>query len=265
MKNIQFKMPWFNNRWAKIRAPREYVDPDDRYFIGCNSENELKWEVKRGKRKHNYYYSQLPRYFDYMANITRLMDCCKLKPEPSECDKPLIFISLLEAPNHEFTFFAEPGCYFQQSKFTPYFGLGISKEGDLLKGGLMIGTDIDLSLCGAIRFQYHFVSFPFSILNPMRVWQSPNSKNVIERYGRLYLGTELKTRFNNKGRNYLEQNIHLGLSIVHTSVHAFLPGIFIQYGLAYDYLRINSTKLYSVIQLGLDMKIYRVRKRNIWK
>jgi hypothetical protein len=265
MKNIQFKMPWFNNRWAKIRAPREFVDPDDRYFIGCNSEIELKWETKKAKRKQNYYYSRLPRSFDHMANITRLMDCCKLKPEPSECDKALIFISDLGAPDNSFVFFAEPGCYFQQSKFTPYCGFGLSKEGNLLRGSFMIGTDIDLSLCGSLRFQYHFVSFPFSMLNPVRVWQSPNAEHVIERYGRLYLGTELKTRFNDKGRNYLEQNIHLGLAIVHTSIDAFLPRIFIQYGVGYDYLRISSSKLNSVVQLGLDMRIGSIKRKYKWR
>jgi hypothetical protein len=255
MKNIQFRTTWFNNRWAWIRVPQEYVNLNDRYFIGCNAENELKWEVRKGKRKQAYYYSKLPRYFNYMVNITRRMDCCKYDPEPSECDKPMIFLSDLASPDKSFKLIAEIGSYYQQKSIIPYFGLGVSKEGEVLRGSFILGTDLDLSVCGAFRFQYQFVSFPFSALNPVSVWQSPSHRAVIERYGRLYLGTELKSRINKKSGNYLEQNIHLGLAFVNASYDSFLPRIFIQYGLGYDYLRINSKRLYPVLQLGLNMRI----------
>lgn len=261
MENIQFKTRLFNNKWVKIRAPREYVNIEDRYFIGCGFQNELVWETKKSRRKQNYYYSKLPRHFNYIANITRVMDCCKNNPEPSECDRPIIFCRTLGEPDRSFILNAEIGSHYQQSKFTPYAGLGISKEGFFSRVSILAGADIDLSFYGSLRYQYHFLSFPFSVFNLFSTWQSPTEQQVITRYGRLYLGTELKTRINKTKQDYLEQNIHIGLAAVNTNSDAFIPRIFVQYGLGFDYLGTYSTGVYSIVQLGLNMKIARLNKK----
>jgi hypothetical protein len=261
MENIQFRTRLFNNKWVKIRAPREYVNTEDRYFIGCGFQNELVWETKQSRRKQNYYYSRLPRRFNYIANITRVMDCCKNNPEPSECDRPMIYCRTLGEPDRSFILNAEIGSHYQQSTITPYAGLGISKEGLFSRVSILAGTDMDLSFYGSLRYQYHFFSFPFSVFNPFSTWQSPTEQQVISRYGRLYLGTELKTRINEKKQDYLEQNIHFGLAAVNTNRDAFIPRIFVQFGLGFDYLGTYSTGVYSIVQFGLNMKIARLNEK----
>ncbi|HBH07722.1 MAG TPA: hypothetical protein DDX92_14090 [Flavobacteriales bacterium] len=261
MENIQFKTSLFNRNSVKIRTPREYINLEDRYFIGCGFQNELVWDTKKGRRKQNYYYSRLPRHFNYISNITRVMDCCKNNPEPSECDRPLIFCRTLGEPDRSFILNAEIGSHYQQSTLTPYTGLGISKEGYFSRVSILAGTDIDLSFYGSLRYQYHFLSFPFSAMNPFSTWQSPTSQQVINRYGRLYLGTEIKTRFNENKQDYLEQNVHIGLAAVNTNRDALIPRIFIQYGIGFDYLGTYATGAYSIVQLGLNMKIARLNKK----
>jgi len=261
MENIQFQTRLFNNKWVKIRTPREYVNIEDRYFIGCGFQNELVWDSKKGRKQQNYYYSRLPRHFNYIVNITRVMDCCKNNPEPSECDKPMIYCRTLGEPDRSFMLNAEFGSHYQQSTITPYAGFGISKEGYFSRVSILAGTDIDLSLCGSLRYQYHFLSFPFSVFNPLSSWQSPTAQRVINKYGRLYFGTELKTRINENKQDYLEHNFHIGLAAVNTNRDAFIPRLFIQYGIGFDYLGTYSTGVYSIFQLGLNMKIARLNKK----
>lgn len=262
MDNIQLKTNIFNITSVKIRAPREYVNVEDRYFIGCGLQNELTWETKRARRKQNYYYLRLPRHFNYIANITRVMDCCKNKSEPSECDKPMIYCATLGVPDKSFVFNIEVGSNYQQSEYIPYAGLGISKEGLFSRVSILAGTDSDFGFYGSLRYQYHFLSFPFSVFNPFSVWQSPTEQQTIYRYGRLYLGTELKTRINEAKYDFFEQNIHIGLAAVNTNTDAFIPRIFVQYGFGFDYLGTYSKSGYSFVQLGLNMKIARVNKKS---
>lgn len=260
MENIQFRVRWFNHQWVTIRAPRVYVNLEDHYFIGCNFENEMIWETRKGKRKQNYFYSKLPLRFTYIENITRLMECCKSNPEPSQCDIPLIYIHEFGKPNSSFLLNLETGSYYQQLTVTPYAGLAISKENIYNRVSISAGTDIDFNFYGSLRYQYHFLSFSFQMLNPYSLWESPSEQKVIDRYGRLYLGSELKTRMNKTKQNFLEQNIHIGLAAINTSVNAFIPRIFLQYGLGYDYLGNYSKEIYSIVQVGIDMKIARLNK-----
>ncbi len=95
----------------------------------------------------------------------------------------------------------------------------------------------------------------------MSTWQSPTKKQIINKYGRLYLGTELKTSINKTKKNYLEQNIHIGLAAINTNRNAFIPRVFIQYGLGFDYLGTYSTEVYSIVQIGLNIKIARLSEK----
>ena len=261
MENVQLKSSPFNNRSVKVRIPREYVNIDDKYFIGCGFQNELKWETKKGRKKKNYYYSEIPRYYNYIDNITRVMGCCKSNPEPSECDKSIIYCSTLREPDSSFILNAEIGNYYQQLTHSPYGAFGISKEGCFSRISIIAGTDIDLSFYSSLRYQYHFLSFPFSYLNPLSIWEIPTKQQVINKYSRFYLGTELKTRINDNKQDYFEQNIHIGLAAVNTNRDAFIPRIFVQYGIGFDYLETYATGIYAIVQLGINMKIVRLNKK----
>ena len=258
MENIQFKTILFNDRWVRIRVPREYVNIKDKYFIACNTETEIVWKTKNRRRKRNYYFTRLPKHFNVIANITRIMDCCKYNSEPSECNKPKISCQSFGSSDKSFILNAEIGNHYQQSTISPYAAIGISKEGDFTRFSFLTGTDNDLSLYSSLRFQYYFSSFLFSSLNPFSTWHNPTKLNIINRYGRLYLGTELKTRINKTQEEHLEQNLHIGLAFVNTNEDAFVPRIFIQYGFGFEYLASNSKGKYSILQIGLNMNIARL-------
>jgi len=260
MENMQIKRSLFNRTSVEIRVPREYINYEDKYYIGCGYENELIWTTKKGKRKQNYFYSHLPLYFNYLGNITRVMKCCKSNPEPSECDKKLIYNSIFCSAKGGLTLNAELGTYYQQSKITPYIAIGLFKEGSFSRVSLFVGTDNKLSIYSSLRYQIHIISFPYNILNPFSTWQSPKQQQVIYRYGRLYLGTELKSRFILNNPYHLEQNIHIGFAAVNTNYNAIIPRIFLEYGIGYDYLGVYSKRVYSIVQLGLNIKIARFKK-----
>ncbi len=261
MENIQFKPLFFNKKKVSIRAPREFVLLEDRYYMGCGFHNKLLWETKKAKRKRSYYYSKLTRNYNAISNITRVMDCCKNDPEPSACDKSIIQCASLGVPDSSFVLNAEIGSHHQQSTLTPYFGIGISKEGWFNRFSLFAGTDLDLRFQAALRYQFHFLSFPFNAINPTAKWQSASQQLYIQRYARMYLGTEVKTRMNKPVDDYLEQNIHIGLAAVNTSRDAFIPRIFVQYGLAADYLRNVSEDVYPLLQVGLNVKLARIKNK----
>lgn len=256
MKNAQYKTLFLNNKWLKIRIPREYVNSDDHYFIGCTFDHELKWETKKGRRRQRYYYAKLPISFNHVKNITRVMDCCEGNPEPSNCDLSMINCSTIGPVNQSFMLNLEIGNLYQQSINTPYIGIGISKQGLLSRTSILVGTDINLGFLSSIRYQHHFLSFPFNAINPFSTWQTPDKRQFVNTYGRLYLGTELKTRISKSTESYLEQNIHIGLRAVHNRRNAF-----IQYGLGLDYLENNSSNLYPIVQIGLNIKIKNLSNR----
>lgn len=261
MENIQVKTKIFNRKTVSIRAPKEYVDITDKYYIGCNYDLPLYWKTHQGKRNKNYYFTQLPIYNLYLKNIVRTMECCNSNPELSECDKALIKCQTLSSVDKSVTLIGELGNHYQFVQHIPYVSMGISKCGNYSQSALLIGTDIKLNLYGSLRCQFNFVSFPFSALNPISSWQSPNNIYEIEKYGRLYIGTELKTRFNNSTPDLFEQNVHLGISYVNSIYRALIPRVFIQYGIGYDYLKNYSIKPYSVFQMGINFRIARLGKR----
>ncbi|MCH8902806.1 MAG: OmpA family protein [Bacteroidetes bacterium] len=255
MHNILFKYMPFSFRSVKIRAPRKYVVIDDQYYIGCGLERELVWTTKRGRRKRNYYYSRLPIEFGYtIANITRVMDCCESDPEPSECDVPMIDIRSTPWEGEPLNLNVEIGSHYQQSTITPYVGIAISAEGLSSRAALLVGTDVDLSFISSLRYQLTYLSFPLNRLNPISGWQNPK-KIGSGKFDRFYLGAELKIKINETQQSYLEQNIHLGLAISNIQNGPSISRIFIQYGIGFDYLGNNSSGVYSIAQLGMNIKI----------
>ncbi len=255
MYAIQYKTTLFNRTFVNIRAPREYVDTAFSYYIGCGFNNKLVWETKKGRRKKNYYYTRLPLHLNYIDNITRTMNCCKSAPEPSECGKAIIQCATLGTIDKSITLGLEAGNYYQQRTNYPYLGLGISKAGDYSQVMLLFAKGLDRSYYGSFRYQYNFLSFPFSAINPFSTWKSPGNVKVIYKYCRLYAGTEFKTRVQNAEQNYFEQNLHLGLSIVNTERGIFIQRFFVQCGIGLDYLRKNSSGPYPIFQIGMNMKL----------
>jgi len=264
MDNLQFKNMIFKRDLAKVRVPREYIHTDEEYYISDYGNRLISWKTKRGRKKRNYYFTKLPIKDNFLLNITRKMECCKFISEHSGCGSSIISCGGVRSngPNRLINLNIEVGSYYQQSSFIPYAGINLDFYGFKNRINIVAGTDINLGFHSAARFQYYPFSFPLDILNSTKSWKQMANVEPLQRFGQVYIGTELKTSIHNKTGNYLEQNIHLGIEVVNIERGAILPRVFIQYGLGFDYLRTNSTNIYPVFQIGVNFKIARLSKLN---
>ncbi len=256
MKHLQAKPSFFRPRSVKIRALREYVNPGDRYYIGCDLERELIWKTQKGKRNSKYYYAALPIRGYYVENIIRVMECCKSKQEPSECNIGMLGCGGISMPDKSILLLAEAGDHYRSGQHRPYLALGLSNWGSRNLFSLFAGSNPDLDIYGSLRYQYHFLNFLFSMLNPASQWQSPGSLWPGNRYGSLYIGSELNA-WKSTGNNadLLEQNLHLGFASMSLRNRPVIPRIFVQCGIGYDYLKHYSLKPYVVAQVGIQFRL----------
>lgn len=256
MDHLQVKVKLFDQSKVKIRARREYVYLEDKYLIGCSLEHELLWSVKKGRSNRRYYFASLPVYGFYLGNIVRVMDCCKSKPEPSECERGRISCGTSWAsPDKGLMFFIEGGDHYRPDTHTPYLALGLSKSWESARVSLLAGTNPDLDIYGSLRYQYHYLSVPVLRLSSLSGWQTPGS--IWPRYGlRLYAGTELNAlKSTGSKSDLLEQNLHLGAALVNLRQKPIFYRLFIQAGIAYDYLQNHSTTAYFIAQAGIQFRL----------
>jgi hypothetical protein len=190
------------------------------------------------------------------------MECCEADPEPSECDKEIINYSTLMGSDPAYILQLELGSHFQNAEAKPYAALSLSKDLVSSRFHFLVGTDIDWSFSSSLRYQEHLISFPYNSLNPFEEWKKPSEIKPISSYARIYAGTELKTRLHSEQTSYLEQNVHLGFASVNTRPGALIPRIFIQYGIGGDYLGNYDAGLYSIVQVGIDVKLARFSSKN---
>ncbi len=254
MSNIQIKTKLFNRKVVGIRAPREYVNLSDNYYIENGLQKKLPWRAKRGSRKQNYFYTELPIYNNYVANITRLMKCCTAKSEFGDWENRTIYCATRNRQKKIYSLLVELGDHYQFSQNSPYASLGINTKGYFSDIALNVGTDLKLNLYSSLRYQFNFLTFPFRTIKTGS-WQTPGALFSSEKYGRLYLGTELKSRFNTSRLTLVEQNLHAGVSYINEKRKALIPKIFIQYGIGYDYSGNYSTTFYPIAQVGLNIRI----------
>ena len=67
----------------------------------------------------------------------------------------------------------------------------------------------------------------------------------------LYVGAEYRRSKNENDAIFSEQNIHTGIAMKFDNRN--LQRIFLQYGIGYDFNKINATKVYTLLQFGLVM------------
>ena len=259
MRRIQIKVPFFvfRRNYVNVRAPKEYVYIEDTYFIDCHIANTLNWRTKKGKKKQNYYYSRLPVSTNRcISNITRLMSDCKHKPEPSHCDKCMYSIEGGFVIDESLLLNVEIGGRYFASKFTAYAGLEASKEWRYSRIAAQFALEYNLRYHGALSYQFHFSTFSYYNAKKLHSWASPSSYSLISRYGRLYVGTDLRSGINKEKQPYIEQGLFLGF--VSVNYDLFLSRIYIQGGVGVDYLKNLSPTFYPTVQVGVTMRIARL-------
>ncbi len=253
MYNLQIKIPFFLNRpWINARVPREYVDISVAYYIGCKRDWRVRWAEKSGRKNKKYYFTRLPLRLLYVENITRYMDCCSFNPEPSECDRPFIGICPMAPPDKSLMLIFEPGYYYQFQKNLGYALIGLSKTCDYSHICLLSGIDSDRNWYSLLRYQFYFLNFPFKIA--ALSWQTPSKASSISRYGRFFVGTEIRAIAGDAG-NYYSQSVHVGLACVNYGRLPFFQRIFVQYGLSLDYAGNYSHRVFPLLEAGINFKL----------
>lgn len=254
MEAIELKQSIFPINTLKIRVPRKLVVIEDSYFIGCES-HLLKWR-KKGKK---YYYSRLPLNINVLENITRRREFCRFNPPPNDCAEPIIRILPSGGPQ-PLTIYGEVGCHYDQDRFSlpgvfvPFVGLNFIKEQKRCRYNLLLAIPKNKGFNGAIAYQFPFINFPLRNKNPFSRWQKP-ATTVIQKYMRMYLGTALRLAIERGKYNMVDQDLHLGLSIVNFSEKSIIRYIYIQYGVMYDYIRHRDHDFNSIAQMGINFKL----------
>lgn len=109
MKNMQFKRSFLSEKIKQIRVPREFIDSEASYFMGCDMETELIWKEKRGRRKKKFLFLDLKtmnkkeQYYNkrkkrniyytrhYFQNIMKVTQRCSAFYMDSKCDIPYVY------------------------------------------------------------------------------------------------------------------------------------------------------------------------------
>lgn len=254
MYNLQVSPIFLNFREVAIRVPREYVLEDATYHIGCNKSRVLEWETKNFGKKKRYYYSRLPiSMAGWLANISREMECCEARHEPSMCEKALVCHGMGGCGTHPafgINFLAEAGIQYQQRQLNPYLALGTSLSTEFGLAYATIATDRHLDIFGSFRYNFFFYDFPLNSLSPVKIWTKPNG-GVVDRFMVPYIGTEGRL-YGKDAWNESQQNIHIGLARFNDSGLGFLT-IFLHGGITVDYN--NITRIRPFAQAGINVNL----------
>jgi hypothetical protein len=199
-----------------------------------------------------------------VENITKKKEFCKFNPEPSDCDKTIIEIKALGGAL-PLTIHAEVGCNYDfatdlPSKFIPYAGISFIKEEEIGRYHLLLAIDKNKYFNGAIGYQFPFINFPLDKKNPFSRWQKPTT-TVTQKYMRMYVGTTL--RVNTARYNTVDQDLHLGLSVVNFNDRSFIRYIFIQFGIMYDYIGHRTYDFNSIAQVGANFKLIQFKSETL--
>lgn len=256
MKNMQVKPKFFNVSELKIRVPSEYVNPELKYYVGCDWNHRLKWETKRGKRKSLYYYSELPFWPYGLANITVKQKTCLSSPLKSDCDNSFVKYKEQLCPQpRTFQLLAEGSANFNSQNFSASVAFGAKIELEYLRFNAFAGIDQRLKFNANVGAQFHWFSFSSEILNLFKTWQSPTSSNLLYKYLRIYNGVKLDVGYLNSGSPFVQNSFTIGLARVNVKRHARMPRVYAEVGPAYDYLQNVSNSVYLNTRIGIVLNV----------
>lgn len=275
--NLQYKIRFFGKDKVKIRVPRMYVDESDTYYYthifsdiyrdNAYFSDTVCWKTKRGKRRQNYLFAELPVKSDFIPKIirSRKTSTCKNVYKGSSKDAHRIGCGTRGSDVVVgFQFNVNTGAFYQNDTLTGFLAIGISQTSKNGLAQLMGGINTLGGLYGSASYQYHYFSFPFQAFSLQNKWKSTESSKPITSYGRLYIGAEIKASSTQKQLSFFEGNTHLGLVFVNTRAGQFFPRIYLQGGIGHDFSGSVERKYYPLAQIGCTINIsaFNVRYRS---
>jgi len=265
--------PLLGKKMMRLRVPAEYINPRTKHY--SYPATPITWKTGRMKRDKHYLYTDLPLNSTYQfPKIFRYFECCDIRdtiPDKNWSSPYITGSSGLKcgfrAHHWKLLFMGgvETGIIFRQNTFTPFFVVGFFKEWRRVHANIISGIDNNIASYSAARIQYNYFSYPVFMRMARRRWKPADQPVKSPKiFMRSYVGTELRNGRDQSKLHYLEQDIHLGLSIVTSGNfldrNRFLNRIYIQYGQAYDYAGNYSRKLNPVMQFGIVFDIVGVER-----
>jgi hypothetical protein len=117
----------------------------------------------------------------------------------------------------------------------------------------LVGLHTKNALYGSIRGRYNLASIPFrSFISPLS-WRQSIEKNRFW-YSNFYLGAEYKASIGRKSNDYLEPNVHLGISFSQNNGPTF-HRLFMQYGRGVNFILESPRPSYPIFQLGAQFQL----------
>ncbi|MFT5819098.1 MAG: hypothetical protein ACI8ZM_000320 [Crocinitomix sp.] len=257
--NFQMKYGFFRKNQIKIRAPREYVDLNEIYFYQFDyTSGIVNWKTKRGRRKRNYYYVNLPisgTKTPYFKKYHMVSTCSALPTVQGGNGYNWMDCGIPPMPRHK-ELNIEAGIYHQNDSLTGFIGLGISNTTRKTYASIIGGINTHVRFFGSAKMQYFFYDFPFQAFSPKNRWETPAMRSPITKYGRLYVGVDLKVSYREDQIQFLEQNAHLGIAWVNSNVTLGMRRFYLHGGFANDFLKIQNEKVYPFVQIGTIFQFY---------
>jgi hypothetical protein len=189
----------------------------------------------------------------WLANITREMECCEARHEPSLCEKQFYEGSGEPQPPLGVDFLVEAGCQYQQASLNPYLAVGASVSGKYGTISATIASDRHLDVFGAFRYDYFFYDLPLSTISPVKVWTKPNG-GVVTRFVVPYVGTEGRV-FGSEAKSESQQNVHIGLARFNANSRFGFLTIFLHGGITTDYAAISNFEIRPFAQAGINVNL----------
>lgn len=252
MQNIQYRRMFFRPNKMLARVPRDFINFNDTYYHGCNTNEIIRW----GKKTKKFSYARIRIDDIYIRNITRNMSCCKSFQEESLCEKPVITLSRIQYPKGNSYLHGHIEQEFNDLKFRTNLGLSVTYDNFKLHYLIFAGMNTDKQFTALGRLQYSFFAYPVGYLAQSLTWgllSMPAKINVFSKY---YIGCDFYGFANSKQAN-LSQNFNLGYAYVNYTDEAFVRRIFIQG----EYWNINNNHQGKFgIRVGILTKIISLKK-----
>jgi hypothetical protein len=261
LENIQHKVPFFQRNKINVRVPQDFIDLNSDYYSHGNESTKIIWEEK----DKEYYYAKVKQFSGEVSSIQRKFpthssaDC---QEELNNLDKVPQLISGPTRAKVETYNFAEMGIHFQNGTNIPYASLGLFTATRFVELDFLVGVHGKSALYAAIRGRYNILTVPFNSLFTGEKWRQSLTKNRFW-YTRLYVGAEYKASIGRYSDDYLEPNIHAGLTFAKNN-GSISHRLFVQYGYGVNFILESPRPFYSMTQVGVQLqlgkKAYRFEK-----
>lgn len=252
MQNIQYRRLLFNPYKMLARVPKEYINFNDTYFHGCNTDEVIKWS----KRSKKYSYARVRINDIYVRNITRNMRCCESSQEPSECKKPVITLSRIQYPRGNSYLHTHLEEEYNDYKFRSNIGVSVTYDSFKFHNLFFAGMNTDKQFTAEGRFQFSFFSYPVGYLMSCLTWGMLSMPAKVNRFSKYYIGCDFHGFADSKQSN-ISQNFNIGYAYVNYTNEAFVRRIFIQG----EYWNIKNNKQGDFgIRVGILTKLWGLKK-----